>query len=604
MVEFLRKKDNRRFIYLFAVFLVSIIIGIMTWTKSQPIEDGVKVVSGSPITYYIKVSYDGTDYYGIQSSDTQIAQIKSNVISVEDTIPKGLKFERFMTTIDGTIGAVSRDGNNACNGYVINDTNDTNGGEWNEDKTEYVYRGLHYNTNTGKVTFKVKDLQAGCDLSVGVMTFTPSSPDDPNTSIVERRMDFYNTAIGEEKNNFKYSNTVHAYIGDVTKMYPVTYEYVDNIPSNAPELPKTRKYAQNTTVVLETHPKLDGYKFMGWYGENITDNTFIMPNHPVTLHGLFISDGHKVKYVIDGDVPEGYTIPSQENHSVGTEITVDKTTTEELIDGYSFSGWSASNVTINDGMFTMPDEDVILTGTFTPVNKKIKYYFVGNDLPSEVNNYLPEQKTVRVSTSVILDEVSDMLDGYAFKGWNHESTFEMPNEDLNIIGNIEKQLKQLDLTITSRIIDQKDGYKAGDEINFEITVTNNSNVDIKELMINVVEKNAIINKSDNYKNKSSRYVLKENFKANEVLVLTGTYTVGEDEDGKLPITSRIAGAVADDYELPYGNHESVVYFDVDREQGIVKAGNTMSNALPVIIIIAIIVILAGVGIIIYAKNKR
>ena len=76
-------------------------------------------------------------------------------------------------------------------GKVTDDTPESNG-EWNADNTEYTYHGLHYNANTRTVSFKVDNLQAGCVLTVGVITRTPAS--------VNGRVDFYNygTARDEE----------------------------------------------------------------------------------------------------------------------------------------------------------------------------------------------------------------------------------------------------------------------------------------------------------------------------------------------------------------------------------------------------------------------
>ena len=594
----------KRVAILSAMLVVVIVGGVFLFTKSQPIEDGTKVMTNAPLQYFIKVSYDGVDYEGTASSDTQVAKISSHVISVEDTLPKGLIFDHFVETDDGTIGASPRIGEGTCTGNVINDTTEITNG-WNSDETEFVYNGLHYNAVTRKITYKVKDLKAGCDLSVGVFTMTPESADDPDTTETEYRMDFYNTAQAVEKNLAKYSNTVHAYIGDVRKVYKVNYSYTGDVPKDAPAAPSVQTYAVNTRVNLFANPQVDGYVFSGWSGIEITDGTFVMPSSDVTLTGHFTKAGaHKVTYVINGTKPDDYTIPSEEEHSPGAEVVVDNTTTEELINGYRFSGWTVSNVTVENGMFSMPDEDVTLTGSFEPVMKNITYSFTGENIPNEVANFLPATKSVRVSTEVSLDNVDNMIDGYVFGGWNHEETFNMPNEDVDVSGLVQKALGQIDLGIESRIIDQQDEYKPGDAINFEVTITNKSDLDIDEVMINVVEKNASILDGNGYKVKGNNYSVINNFKSSEKVVIKGVYVVTDDEEGKLPITSKIVGIVKKDYKLSDGDHESVVYFNVERISERVKAGNTMSNALPVIVVVAAIVILVGVGLVVYAIKKN
>lgn len=594
----------KRVAILSAMLVVVIIGGVFLFTKSQPIEDGTKVMTNAPLQYFIKVSYDGVDYEGTASSDTTVAKISSNLISVEDTLPKGLIFNGFVETADGTIGGLSRDGSNLCSGYVVNDTEDVENG-WNADESEYVYNGIHYDAATRKISYKVKDLGAGCDLTVGVVTTTPETADDPDTPEREYRMDFYNTARAYENSRMKFSNTVHAYIGDVNKLYKVVYHYSGDVPEGAPALPTTEEYPANTRVTLTNIPEVDGYTFHGWSGSGITNNSFVMPNHQVDVYGVFDRYGTQVVvYYINGVIPDGYTKPENIPHTPGTKVALDNTSTEELIDGYRFSGWTASNVTVEDGMFIMPNELVVFFGSFEPVMKNITYSFTGENIPSEVTNLLPETKSARVSTEVTLDNVENMIDGYVFSGWNHEETFNMPNENVDVTGLVQKELGQVDLGIESRILDQIDEYKPGDAINFEVTVTNNSGLDIDEAMINVVEKNSAILDGESYKVKGSNYAVINNFKSGAKVVIKGTYVVTEDEEGKLPITSRIVGIVKKDYKLSDGDHESIVYFNVQRISERVKAGNTMSNALPVIIVVAVIVILVGAGLIVYAIKKN
>ena len=40
---------------------------------------------------------------------------------------------------------------------------------------------------------------AGCSLTVGIITHTPSTVDDPSTAYVEVRRDFYNSATAGER---------------------------------------------------------------------------------------------------------------------------------------------------------------------------------------------------------------------------------------------------------------------------------------------------------------------------------------------------------------------------------------------------------------------
>ncbi len=72
------------------------------------------------------------------------------------------------------------------------------------------------------------------------------------------------------------------------------------------------------------------------------------------------------------DLPKGADeeLPASEKRPAGATITVDTTYSKDYeitVDGktYVFSGWSVDGVTIADGKFTMPAQNVIITGTWT-----------------------------------------------------------------------------------------------------------------------------------------------------------------------------------------------------------------------------------------------
>ena len=90
----------------------------------------VKVKANSEMIYYLTLSYDGVDINGLQSNDSTVSELKSGNLYVEDKLPEGLIFDRFLDTSDGTIGAVKRSDGSVCVGKVVDDTND-NGGSSN-----------------------------------------------------------------------------------------------------------------------------------------------------------------------------------------------------------------------------------------------------------------------------------------------------------------------------------------------------------------------------------------------------------------------------------------------------------------------------------------
>ena len=96
-----------------------------------------------------------------------------------------------------------------------------------------------------------------------------------------------------------------------------------------------------------------------------------MPNKDVTVTVTYTMVTYYVTYIVDGEPygdPEGY------NYT--TEVTLKGNPEKE---GYTFSGWSSQQVTIEDTTtkFDMPAEDVVIEGSFT-INEypyTIKYYY-------------------------------------------------------------------------------------------------------------------------------------------------------------------------------------------------------------------------------------
>ena len=225
--------DNKKVKYLSLLVLI-LIFGILVYyvgkSFSLELDNNVRVEPETELTYYLNVSYDGIDKSGVSTDSSAIAEVQSGYIFVEDKIPNGLEFVGFEETIDGTIGAYassdSDDVSGYCTGRVVDDTNETtNSGKWNSNNTEYTYHGLHYNASTRTVSFQVKNLKAGCVLTVGVVTKTPKVNDG-------ERKDFYNLATARESSLTVNSNIAHVFIGESDNTtYNVIYQYTGTIPS-------------------------------------------------------------------------------------------------------------------------------------------------------------------------------------------------------------------------------------------------------------------------------------------------------------------------------------------------------------------------------------
>ena len=220
--------------------------------------------------------------------------------------------------------------------------------------------------------------------------------------------------------------------------YTVSYEYQGNVPAGASSLPASQSYEFGAEVTVAQNATAPGYTFNGWnrtgtfampaedvtikgsfasdsdttykvehYKENINSDTYslfetdtlagetdteitVTPNTYVgftfdsgrsTTTGTITGDGnltlklyynrnlYTVSYAYQGTVPTGASsLPASQSYEYGADVIVAPNATAQ---GYTFSGWSRT------GTFTMPAEDVEITGSFTTntnTSYKIEHY--------------------------------------------------------------------------------------------------------------------------------------------------------------------------------------------------------------------------------------
>lgn len=538
----------------FIIGAVSIIF--INHSLSAPLENDVEVSPNSQLTYYLNVSYDGVDKDGNNSSNSSVLEIKSGYLYVEDKLPEGLIFDGFVTTEDGSIGAVERGSGAACVGKVIDDTNENvvDTGVWNEDKTEYTYHGLHYNASNRTVNFTIKNLRAGCEVVVGIKTTTPSV-DDPDTEERETRRDFYNFASAREDRLTLNSNTVHAYMGsEFATLYNVSYEYTGDVPTNAPSVPSTTSFMAGIKVGVAANVNLEGYTFSGWSTDNtsVSNGTFKMPANDVVFKGSFSKDNsNKVSYRIEGVTPDNYVVPTEKSYYAGATINVDSLEVGSVFNGYRFLGWETTDVLVSlDNDFIMPEKDVLFVGKFEEVTYSVSYQFYDTVLPPNAEDYLPETKTYKPGSVVIVEEVTDDSNGYKFLGWYKESEFVMPEEDVVIYGEWKVQTGTFEPVITKEVIGEKEYYQFGEVVEFKIVVTNTADFTINNVIISEDNDNSKFIAGNNYTVLSEHVANIESIPAGGQVEVYAEYKVLETDKGLIKNSVMIKGALADNnYEL-------------------------------------------------------
>ena len=100
----------------------------------------------------------------------------------------------------------------------------------------------------------------------------------------------------------------------------------------------------------------------------------------LVLKLYYTRNSYKVTYDYTGDVPtRASALPAEATYKYGADVTVaDKATAP----GYTFEGWTPEKVTVKDGKFTMPADNVKITGKFaanTNTAYKVEYYWQNLD---------------------------------------------------------------------------------------------------------------------------------------------------------------------------------------------------------------------------------
>lgn len=522
------------------ILLIGLYFGLSSSFAESLLNDTL-VEENSELTYYLNVSYDGVDKYGIESSDTTVSEVNSGIVFVEDKVPDGLTFLEFVTSSNGTIGAVSKaDSNVACLGKVVDDSDG--------DNSNISYHGLHYNSDTNTVSFKIENLQAGCYLTIGIKTLTPTA-DDPDTPEIETRRDFYNFAVVREEDKSDKSDTVHAYIGNENEdLYKVSYEYTGNIPEEAPLLPDITLYAKGAKVQTALEPKLQGYSFSGWSSTDvdINNNLFTMPESDVVLKGNFTKiNSYNVKYEIEGIIPDDYITPGTKDYYPNSYVNIDSLSEGDKVGNYIFSGWT-TDVELNyiNDKFEMPEREVIFKGSFEEIKYNVSYQFYDTVLPPNYESLLPNSVNYKPGEMVTLPNV-DEVEGYEFLGWYSASNFEMPNEDVVIYGEWKEKAGTFEPVIEKRIVNDI-YYKTSDEIIFKITVFNNENFPIKNVLVMEDDNTSFIN-GDNYNVLTNHLASIPEIQSNSSVTLYSVYKVKKEDSKNIVSTSIIKGALSDNY---------------------------------------------------------
>ncbi|MBD5310825.1 MAG: InlB B-repeat-containing protein, partial [Bacteroides sp.] len=168
---------------------------------------------------------------------------------------------------------------------------------------------------------------------------------------------------------------------------------------------ETRTFEYGANITAPTAPVREGYIFSRW--ENLPAT---MPAHNVVVNGIYIEEGANIRhleFVIEGEVVESMDL------EIGEPIKAPEVASRE---GYSFE-WE--NVPA-----TMPDHDLIITGTYTVLSFTLTF---------KIDDEEVKKETLEYGAAIKAPEVSEKV-GYTFSGWQNVPAT-MPAHDLEITGS-------------------------------------------------------------------------------------------------------------------------------------------------------------------------
>ena len=220
---------------------------------------------------------------------------------------------------------------------------------------------------------------------------------------------------------------------------------LENLPSNTDETTYDGWYLGGLTGdKLESGPAVseDSDKAAGDQDDNI-----------IKLYAKSSAAEYTVTYQVNGEEPTtSSNVPGDAQYAIGTEVTVADalTTTETSHNGvpgiWTFNGWTTDDVTVTDGVFKMPAQNVEFTGhwTFTEANKVNVTYTVTSteNPPSESISGMPINTEVYVGSDVTAGSAptttsttnGEVQGTWTFSGWSTADNLTNVQEDVNFTG--------------------------------------------------------------------------------------------------------------------------------------------------------------------------
>ena len=194
------------------------------------------------------------------------------------------------------------------------------------------------------------------------------------------------------------------YLYATTTPISYTINYQLNGGTNAESNPAS--YTVESGEIKLAAPSREGYTFQGWKSGTTTEMAPVIAVGSTgnrSYEAVWQVNSHTLKYVLDGK-------ETTRTVNYGETVTV---TPPDAKTGYTFSGWKVEGATAKNGQFTMPDNDVTITGGYTANTYTVKFNANGGSECEDITVTYDGKYTDLPTTT---------RTGYTFDGWYDGST--------------------------------------------------------------------------------------------------------------------------------------------------------------------------------------
>ena len=237
-------------------------------------------------------------------------------------------------------------------------------------------------------------------------------------------------------------------------------KYYDSNGSSSNIILQTPEYPHHYIVEWNTEADGSGDSY------NTGDTIEMHDGDFITLYAIYAINKHTVSYSYTGNPPEGASeLPTNCDYEYGNQVTVANNATAP---GYDFDGWS------RQGTFEMPDEDVQITGKFTPRTDtlyKVEHYL--EDLKADTYTLKKTDNLTGTTDTEVTAEERE------YEGFTFDSSINGTKLSGNIAGDGSLVLKLYykrnsynvtysytgDIPDDASALPQQETYEYGEELN-------------------------------------------------------------------------------------------------------------------------------------------